>query len=67
MANLEDEKLLVAYWCRTAGWHVLELIPHQLPMHPPAGVSNSGNASLLGFGNQLVHSDKNFANEFPFK
>ncbi len=54
-----------------AGRHVvLELIPHQLPVHPPAGISYSGNAGLhgRGFGNQLVRPDKkNFVNEFPFQ
>ncbi len=49
---------------------VLELIPHQLPVHPPAGVSYSGNAALhgRGFGEQLVRPDKKiFVKEFPFK
>ncbi len=44
-----------------AGRHVvLELIPHQLPVHPPGGISYSGNAGLhgRGFGDQLVCPDK---------
>ena len=44
-----------------AGRHVvLELIPHQLPVHPPGGISYSGNTGLhgRGFGDQLVRPDK---------
>ncbi len=39
---------------------VLELIPHQLPVHPPGGISYSGNPGLHGrsFGDQLVRPDK---------
>jgi hypothetical protein len=55
-----------------AGRHVvLELIPHQLPVHPPGGISYSGNTGLhgRGFGDQLVRPDKqkNFVKEYPFK